>query len=193
MRRQTREPEQAPLRPLKPVEDVFDRILEHVIDLDPEAEFEALRFGLKLAESGSAATPGAIQDALEEAQDMARRAHELYCHVAVNVERSSVDLRVIESTLRERAVAELKDERNASIEYDEKGKPIAKPKQITEGDVKAYADVHFTDEVRSIEGKRVGNKMILENAEQLSKLWRDRAKTLESLAGSRRGRGTFEP
>lgn len=195
MRRIAKEPEQSQLRDLRPVEDVFDRILTTVIDLDPESEFAALRMGLKLSESGSAVSatsPGGIQDALEEVQDMARRAHDLYCHVVVHVERSAVDLRIIESSLRERASAQLSEERGMEVEYDEKGKVSKKPKQITEKDVANYMDTHFTDEVRALEAKRVGNRLIQESADELWKRYRDRARTLETLAGNRRGRGTFE-
>jgi hypothetical protein len=184
--------EQKQLRPLRPVDDVFDRILSTVVDIDPETEAEEIKASLRLSGTGSGTDPSVMADALEESQDFARRAHALYCHVSLEIEQSAVDLRVLESTLRESASATLSEERGLEAEYDEKGKVSKKPKQVTEKDVAYYMDTHFTEDIRAIEAKRASHKLTIEHFEHLSRLCRDRTKTLEALVSYRRGRGTFD-
>lgn len=160
----------------------LERVVKTIVNIDPEAEAERLRLELRLSASGSEVGMAELFDALDRVQDNAAMASSLYVHAASTATSAEVDLRIIESTLRERAREDLENEKASG---DRK-------KQITEKDIQSHMDTHFTEEVRELEVKREANKRVVEHFEFMAKLWRDRARTLEALSQGKSRRAALD-
>jgi hypothetical protein len=183
----TKKPKQLDLKSEDdPKEGWLDRIIDTVVSIDAEAENERLKLELRLSNTGSTATMSEIFDALESVQDNADASSRLYMHISMTVAAAEVDMRIIEAALRTRAVDELKAEK------DDAKREGSATKQITEKDVSAYIDTHFTDEIRDLEVKREANKRVVDHFQNRARLWRDRSRTLEALATGKQKRATYD-
>ncbi len=161
--------------------DWYDRIITTITKIDPEAEFEYLTMELKLSTPGSQADAGVLADALEVAQDNARRAHALYVHANIANEGAKIDAKVLESAVRELARDQLVDERASEpAELDAKGKPKG-PKAPTIDDIEARMHSKHADELRDLAQQKAENEGTVEHLKRLADLWRDRIRTLETM------------
>lgn len=150
----------------------YERITSRLLTVDPWGDYEELEAGLSLGVPASQAGYGLIVDALEKAEKMARKAHGLFSHAKVQHESFEVDAGIIESGMRDRALAAL-TEAKKSGEFT---------KAINGPDIEAYMRTHFTDEYRDLAVRREKAKRMVDSLEDLVQRWRDRRRTLETLA-----------
>lgn len=151
----------------------YDRITERVFDLpDPDAEYDDLEQALVLGTR----TYESVSDALDRAEDNARRAHRLYVNARVDAERFNIDADVIESAMRTQAVAELQREKDAGI----------RTKTITESDTASKVAAMFPDEYRDLAERKVKSRKMVEHLEVFAKLWGSRCYSLSKMLESKR-------
>ena len=156
--------------------DGYERIQTRIFDLDPISEYEELEQALKLGKSAHTATYAEIVDALDLAEDNARRAHALFCHARVELERFEIEVSLSESAMRESA-------QRALFEAKERGEF---KKVISNDDVEAYMRTHNTDEYTDSMIRRQKAKRMVEHLERLADLWRKRRDTLDTMGNRAR-------
>lgn len=119
---------------------------------------------------------GSLVKALDDAQERAREAHQLYCCACDARKGWELDAEVVGGGLRTAAVDALQSEKDRG----------ERNKQITEADVSAKVAAMFPDEYRrlAIKGERV--KRMVESLENLASRWAARASNLEVLLGKSR-------
>jgi len=154
----------------------YDRVVDRVFRIDADGEYAQLETRLKLSMRASRADYGSVVDALDEAEDLARRAMALYVNGKVAVAAFEIDARVIEGALREQAVSGLEAEK-------ERGE---RKKAITEGDVDGRIASMFPDEYRDLAVKRSKAKEVCVYFERLAELWKERARDLRAMVGNAR-------
>jgi hypothetical protein len=151
----------------------FARITETIFDLpDPAAEYADLEAALQLGTKSL----DSITDALDRAEDNARRAHRLYVCARVDAERFNLDADVIEAAMRTQAVAELQREKDSGL----------RTKQITDGDTTAKVAVMYPDEHRDLSERRIKSRKMVEHLEAFASLWRSRCYSLAKMLESKR-------
>ena len=153
----------------------FTGIRESVYTLpDPEGEYKKLEQALTVRE---ALTPGALQSALNDAEDNARRAHRLYVVAKADYERFERECDPVVESLRDAANKELQAEKDAK----------QRSKAITDADVKGRASVLFPDEWKRINDRRIKAEGMLEHLRALAELWKQRCFSLSTMlnAGKR--------
>jgi len=149
----------------------YGKITTRIFNLDPITEFDAVLTGLRLGKRGHEATYAEIIDALEEAEDTARRAHALWCHAKVALESFEIDATVSESAM-------LTNARTALAQQ----KAVDSGVSVAQAAVEAYAKTHNVDEYRDLAVRRQKAKRTTDHLEQLAAIWRDRRRTLETMA-----------
>jgi hypothetical protein len=151
----------------------YDRITERVFNLpDPDAEYEDLEQALVLGTR----TYESVSEALDRAEDNARRAHRLYVNARVDAERFNIDADVIESAMRTQAVGELQREKDAGV----------RTKTITETDTASKVAAMFPDEYRDLAERKVKSRKMVEHMEVFAKLWSSRCSSLSKMLESKR-------
>jgi hypothetical protein len=158
----------------------FDRIVSRVYNIDSEKEYDELVAGL----SGllpSRSDYGTIVDALDIAEDCARRAMALYVNAKVTDVAFELDATAITGSMRKDAVAALQAEK-----VDAEGKVIKGTKMITEADVTGYMASQWADQWRRIELDRAKSKQMCVYLERLAELWKQRARDIAIMASNAR-------
>jgi hypothetical protein len=149
----------------------YERIQRHLFAIDEWSEYEYLESRLRLDRPAHEADYATLVDALDEAEDNARRAHRLYCC-------GRAALEVFESHATEREAAM----RAACSEELEKLKAEgAMTKRIANADIDALMAQKHPDEVRAIAEERAKSKRMVEHFERLSELWQSRARSLQVM------------
>lgn len=146
----------------------YERITERILDLDPEQEYDRLERALELNES---LTPNNVRAAANAAEANALKAHELYVHATVALERFRIDNDLVQSAMRDAATADLQAEKDSG----------QRSKQITEADVRGRAAVLYPDEWRAAVERRVRAENMHANIARLASLWEQRARTLGAM------------
>lgn len=150
------------------LDDFLGRVVTSFLALDPDAEFEDIQRGLRLSVPGSRADRGTVQDALEEMEDLGRRAHALYSAAEASCAQSEVDRRMLHASLWARATAGAKKI---------KDKP-------TKEDIQSWMDSCLTEDVRALEVGKAASEAAVGHLKQLAVLCRDRADTLRTILRS---------
>lgn len=155
----------------------FERVVETVFsmtDEDTVEEYRILSTTLKLEGRASDASYGSLVDALDEAEEKARRASVLAANSKVAMAAYDYDAKPIVAAIREAAVDNLKANGNA------------KP---TLADIDAEMSQAFTDEYRAIALKMEKAKRMVDVTENLSYRWQERAKDLRQMVARARDVG----
>jgi hypothetical protein len=148
------------------------RIQERAFKLeDPEAEFDELEKALKLAD---ALTPGNLQEALNAAEDNARRAHRLYIVARYEYERFELEAMPIVEAMRDAASKDLNGEKERK----------ERTKAITEADIKGRASVLFPDEWVVATERKIKAEGMMDTLKSFAELWRQRCFSLSSMLNS---------
>ena len=154
----------------------YDKIVRTVFTMPEPHEVHArLRKGLQMSMRPSRADYGIIVDALDEAESNAQDAVDLLVNAELVLELFEIDARVIEASLRKRAVERMKAER-------EKG-----DKPHTEADVKAAIATLFPDEHRDLERRRAEAKGGIDSVRSLADRWREKVRDLRAMTQATRG------
>lgn len=149
----------------------YERIQRHLFAVAEWDEYEHLESRLRLDRPAHEADYATLVDALDEAEDNARRAHRLFCC-------GKVALEVFESHALEREAAM----RSACSEELEKLKAEgAMTKRIANADIDALMAQKHPDEVRALAEERAKSKRMVEHFERLSELWQSRARSLQVM------------
>lgn len=151
----------------------MQRMVDSLFSLpDLDAEYSALEGSLTVGEKrGDYAT---VAQATDEAEEMARRAHKLYCNASLERTRFERDAEVVEGALWGAASESLEQEKAAGN----------RRKAITDADVRLKCAEMFPDQWKHVEMTRARVKLMVEHCEQLSALWKARCSATESLLKS---------
>lgn len=148
------------------------RIQERSFKLeDPEAEFNELEGALKLT---NALTPGNLQEALNVAEDNARRAHRLYIVARIEYEKFELEALPILEAMRDAASKDLQGEKDRK----------ERTKAITEADIKGRASVLFPDEWVIAMERKIKAEGMMDTLKSFAELWRQRCFSLSSMLNS---------
>lgn len=148
------------------------RIQERSFKLeDPEAEFNELEEALKLT---NALTPGNLQEALNVAEDNARRAHRLYIVARLEYEKFELEALPIIEAMRDAASKDLQGEKDRK----------ERTKAITEADIKGRASVLFPDEWVIAMERKIKAEGMMDTLKSFAELWRQRCFSLSSMLNS---------
>jgi len=141
---------------------------------DPEEEYNELEQDLRL---NDALTPGNLQDALNKAEDNARRAHKLYIVARVEYERFDLETMPIIEAMRDAASRDIQGEKDRK----------ERSKAITEADIKGRASVLFPDEWAIAMERKSKAEGMMDSLKSFAELWRQRCFSLSSMlnAGKR--------
>lgn len=141
---------------------------------DPEAEYHELESDLRLSD---ALTPGNLQEALNKAEDNARRAHKLYIVARVEYERFDLETMPIIEAMRDAASRDIQGEKDRK----------ERSKAITEADIKGRASVLFPDEWAIAMERKSKAEGMMDSLKSFAELWRQRCFSLSSMlnAGKR--------
>jgi hypothetical protein len=151
----------------------FDRITTSIFTLpDPSAEYEALEAALKVGTQEFTR----IADAMDNAEDNARRAHRLYVNARLDAERFNIDADVIEAAMRTPALHALEADKLAGV----------RTKQITDTDVASKIAALFPDEHRDLAERRIKSRKMVEHLETFAQLWRSRCYSISKMLESKR-------
>lgn len=153
----------------------MERIVETYFEVaDSKKEHDELVRALQLGEGHT--DRGAIRQALDAAQDRARRAHRLYCAACIERARYTIDAEVVMAAMRAQAHQELEDEKATG---DRK-------KAITDTDVRDKVAASHPKEVRDLGVREVAVRCLEDDLKNLSRLWSSRVSSLEAMLASSR-------
>lgn len=153
----------------------FERLLETSFKVpDAAAERDELVKALQVGEGRN--DVGTLKQALDRAQHNAMRAFDLYCAACVERTRYELDADVVEAAMWTEASEVLEEEK---AQGDRR-------KAITDADVRTKMAAIHPEQWRAAQLKRTQVKRLVDSCERLADLWRDRAKSLESLLGKGR-------
>lgn len=148
----------------------YERIIERTFKIDEWQEHLDLEEALTIG-NVTRAEYGLLADALDNAEDNARRAHRLYCNAVVALEGFEADASAIEGGLWDQASAELQNEHAEGT----------RKKAPTKDDIKARMATLFSDEVRNLAMKRAKAKTTVDHLSRIADLWRNRCHTLRTF------------
>lgn len=156
-----------------------ERIQSRLFAIDELAECDALETGLKI---GTATTPvhradyATLLDALDAAEDNARRAHRLYVNGKLALAAFEIDIAVFEADMYAKASNRLEEQKA-------KGE---RTKTITDADVRAAMAGLFPDQVRDHATRLQKAKRSVDYFERLADLWKSRCRTLDVMVSTAR-------
>lgn len=153
----------------------FDQVVERIFDLpDAFGQYQILEHALKLGDERT--DVGSLSKALDEAEEHARIAHQIFVNARVEAELWDREADVVRAPMWKRANAELQEEK-------EKG---TRSKMITDRDVDLRVADLFPDEYRATAVRAAKIKGMVDHARKLSELWTQRCSTLQTLLSNRR-------
>jgi hypothetical protein len=153
----------------------FAKILEHVFKVDPWKDYERLEKGLKIGGRGYTDRE-TLMEARNEAEDNARKAHQLYCAARAEQERYELDALVIEGAARRKVLRDMHAEKESG----------QRSKMITEADIASYIQLQFPDEYDSLRLSRLKLRKLVEHMERLADLWMRRCGGIDTMLGKHR-------
>lgn len=150
----------------------FVRVRETTFSLaDPEGEWNYLRDRLALTD---ALTPGALQAALNIAEDCARRAHRLYIVAKADFDRFEIECDAVTEAMRSEANRSLQAEKDAG----------QRAKAITDADIRGRAAILFPDEWSLIGERKVKAQGMLDHLKRFADLWQQRCFSLGTMTNA---------
>jgi hypothetical protein len=151
----------------------FGEVTEIVFKLDdPEGELEILINALRIDEP---LEQGVLEQALNDAQDYARRAHRLFVLAKVENAAFGIDCAEVDAAIRDAAKAALEQEK----------KDGKRSKQITDADIVAEMAQSFPDAWATIQSRRERAKRMVDHLQRLADLWQQRCHDVRALLGKR--------
>jgi hypothetical protein len=159
------------------LEGGFDRIVSRLYSIDSDKEAIELEHSLKLSMKASRADYPIIVDALDLAEDNARRAMALFANAKVAHAAYEMDTLAITGAMRRDATKALE-----AGKVGENGKPIKGTKMITEADVVGYIASQWADQWRRMQLGLEKSKRMVDYLERLAELWKQRARDLGTMA-----------
>lgn len=151
----------------------YERIQERVFDLpDPDSEYTELQRDLQIGNQQF----DSIYNALDRAEDNARRAHRLYICARVDAERFALDADVTEGGLWAAATADLQREKDSG----------ARTKQITDADVRARVSTMFPEQWSQLQERRIKARKTIEHLERFADLSKTRCFSLANMLSTKR-------
>jgi hypothetical protein len=154
----------------------FDKVTQRLFDTigDPDPLYQALENDISLK---CALTPGNLQQALNFAEDNARKAHAMYVVAVAEYEAFEAELDPIVEAMRAAATTALQDEK------DQK----KRSKNITDSDVRGRASVMYPDEWKRAIVRKSKATAMRDHLSRLASLWQNRCFSLSSMlnAGKR--------
>ncbi len=158
------------------------RIVDHLFATkDPMEVYTRVKGGLTFGGRASSMGYAALADALDEAETNAHDAFELMVNAKMVADSLELDAKVIESSLREQALADLMEQKAAN-----KAATGSTGKAIANDDVVAVMAKKFPDEFRALELNRGRARRTVQALEDLAERARERAKDLRALVGKAR-------
>ncbi len=157
----------------------YERIVETIFAIDPDAVFARVMDRMKFSRSVNEMTRAELREELADADELANQAAQLYADARAALELADFDNRVLGAELRSEAERVLTSERSALADAVSKSAP--KPKQITEGDIEAYIASRFTNEARRMAERNIKNRKAVEMLASVAERWAKRHRTLEAL------------
>jgi hypothetical protein len=152
----------------------FETIIDSVFSFDSEAVYQEVLNSLEFQGKASRAEYGMLIDALDAAEEVARKALQLVANAKVACVRYLADVDSIRGQLREDARNELLNERDGG-------------KAPTIADIEARVASAYHDEHRDIEVRIAKAKRSVEYLEGLASLTAERARDLRQMVAKSRG------
>lgn len=161
---------QAALPKLPDLKAGFKAIARRVYDegVDVEEEYRVIEDSLTVR---GAVTPGALAEAANHTEAMARRAYRLYLVGRLEVDAYMRETEAILGAMRDAAVAALEKEKSAKI----------RTKQITDADVVSKCAQLYPDEWRTVNDRRERAKGMVKSLENLHELATSRCRTVARM------------
>jgi hypothetical protein len=149
----------------------FQQIVETIFVALPDVKREYDRLVAQLRVGERRSDNATLREALDDAEDNARRAHALYLTARTEQERFELDAEPAGAAMWEKATRVLQQEKDQGL----------RSKQITDADVRAMAATLFPDEWRSHNLRLAEVKKMVEGCQHLAELWKRRCSSLETL------------
>lgn len=149
----------------------FERIVERVFSIDVHAQYDRLETIGKVGDGRS--NRAVLTRTLDEAEDNARLAHQLYLIAKVDFRAWDIEVEVITSGMRTEATRELQKEKDTGV----------RSKQITDADVTSKMAALYPDEFGATETKRTRLKAMVDHLEKFAELWASRCRSLQAMLG----------
>jgi len=159
------------LRPRKSPELTpdFEHIVERVYQVDALKEYNRLEAALRVGERRT--DRGALNFALDEAENNARLAHALYISAVLERARWEADAEIIMAPVRSIAVAELEKDKRDKI----------RTKDITDADVRAKMAALHPDEFKDHKDRSAKIKGMEDQLKRIADLWQSRCSSLRTM------------
>lgn len=151
------------------------KIQERTFSLsDPENEHKDLETQLRLTD---ALTPGRLQEALNRAEDNARRAHKLYIVAQFEYESFELEMKPVIEAMRQSANTDLQGEKDRK----------ERSKAITDADITGRASVLFPDEWIVVQQRTIKAALMMSHLKIFADVWKQRCFSISSMlnAGKR--------
>lgn len=148
----------------------LDFIVNKVLDVNIDTEYLHLTEQLKIGSPGYS-DRGTIQAAIDNAEDNARRAHQIYVKAKLIKEEYEYETKPIIASMLQQANEVLEDDKKTGI----------RTKQITDSDLQHKASAMFPDQWISQNKKLRAYDQTIKHLEQLSIIWNSRCVSLRNL------------
>lgn len=148
----------------------LDRIVEHVFDLNVDEEYKVLVEALKMG--SNRADRGSLQIAIDEAEEHARKAHQVYITAKLIKENYEVQNEPVMGSMWKAASDALEEDKKNGL----------RTKQITDADVKAKAACMFPDEWREQSQKLRKYDQTIKHLEHIVQLWLSRCTSVRKMS-----------
>lgn len=155
----------------------YERVMERIFVEDPWVTYKEVEAGLRLKRPVGEMDYATTATALDEAAEIATKAHRLYVSAKVIVARYEGDLEVLLADMRDQATAKLQSEKDAK----------QRSKAITDADVRSYMASLFADEWRRTEDRLSKARAMMEHLKQWADVMRSRESDLRAIVESMRG------
>lgn len=142
---------------------------------EPMELYSQIEAGIKPIKA-SKLSIGELLDKLDEAQEIARLARQLYVNTKATVESVEIDMNVIVSAMRDVATTVLEREKEAGI----------RKKTITEADVLGAVQTRYPDEWKTTQERLTKGRLTVSYIENLCERAAERARDLRVIVGNSR-------
>lgn len=142
---------------------------------EPAELYAQIEAGIKPIKA-SKLSSGELLDKLDEAQEIARLAKQLYVNTKATVEAVELDTNVIVAAMRDSATTALEREKEAGI----------RKKTITEADVLGAVQTRYPDEWKTVQERLSRSKLTVSYIENLCERAAERARDLRIIVGNSR-------
>lgn len=160
----------------------FENVVDSIFSFNPDEAYAEVMASLELSQSASRTDYGDLVNALDAAEETARKALQLVANAKVAGENYQNDIKVLESQLHEQAVEELMAKFNDPDDDTVTKKP-------TIADIEAYKIANYHDEWHAMKERTSKSKRTVEYLEGLASVSAQRARDLRQMVASCRGAG----